>query len=98
YSQMDSRTDRGALWENYFIAERMKYLHYNKIFAKRFFWRTAQQKEIDYLEDYNGKLSAFEIKWNPLNKHKFPSTFVKNYKDANFFLVHPDNFFEFIGE
>ncbi len=96
YSQLDSRTDRGALWENYIIAERMKYLHYNKIFAKRFFWRTAQQKEIDYLEDYNGKLSAYEIKWNPLKKHKFPSTFVKNYKDANCFLIHPDNFQEFI--
>ena len=97
YSQLDSRTDRGALWENYIIAERMKYLHYNKIFAKRFFWRTAQQKEIDYLEDYNGKLSAYEIKWNPLSKHKFPSTFVKNYKESNCFLVHPDYFQEFIG-
>lgn len=97
YSQLDSRTDRGALWENFFISERMKYLHYNKIFAKRFFWRTAQQMEIDYLEDYNGKLSAFEIKWNPTKKHKFPVTFTKSYPDTDCFLVHPDNFQEFMG-
>ncbi|TVQ86239.1 MAG: ATP-binding protein [Bacteroidetes bacterium] len=97
YSQLDSRTDRGVLWENFFIAERMKYLHYNKIFAKRFFWRTAQQMEIDYLEDYNGKLTAFEIKWNPLNKLKFPLSFTKNYPDAECISVHTDNFQEFIG-
>ena len=96
YSQLDSRTDRGALWENYFIAERMKYLHYNKIYAKRFFWRTAQQMEIDYLEDYNGQLTAFEIKWNPLNKFKFPLSFTKNYPDADCMLVNPDNFQSFL--
>lgn len=97
YSQLDSRTDRGALWENFFIAERMKYLHYNKIYAKRFFWRTAQQMEIDYLEDYNGKLTAFEIKWNPTKKHKFPVTFTKNYQDADCFLIHHDNFQNYLG-
>jgi uncharacterized protein len=97
YSQLDSRTDRGALWENFFIAERMKYLHYNKIYAKRFFWRTAQQMEIDYLEDYNGKLTAFEIKWNPLTKFKFPLSFTKNYPDAECISVHTDNFQDYLG-
>lgn len=97
YSPLDSRTDRGVLWENFFIAERMKYLHYNKNYAKRFFWRTTQQMEVDYLEEYDGKISAFEIKWNPLKKYKFPTTFVKNYPEATCFLVHPGNFQEFMG-
>jgi len=85
------------LWENFFIAERMKYLHYNKIYAKRYFWRTAQQQEIDYIEEYNGKIDAFEIKWNTFKKVSFPKTFTGNYPDAETHIVNPDNFWEYLG-
>ena len=79
FSRLSSRTDTGLLWENYFISERMKYLHYNKIYANRYFWRTRQQQEIDHIEDYNGQLTAYEIKWNPGKKIKFPKTFSSAY-------------------
>ncbi len=97
FSPIDSRTDRGVLWENFFIAERMKHLHYHKVYAKRYFWRTAQQMEIDYLEERDGKISAYEIKWNSNKKYKFPTTFTKNYPNADCFLVHPGNFQDFMG-
>lgn len=97
YSPIPSRTDAGALWENFFIAERMKYLHYNKIYAKRYFWRTTQQNEIDYLEESGGSLTAFEIKWKTTSKAKFPLTFTRNYPEAQTHLVHPENFLDFLG-
>lgn len=97
FSPLSSRTDTGELWENYFISERMKYLHYNKIYANRYFWRTKQQQEIDYLEEYNGQISAYEIKWNPTKKIKFPKTFTNNYKNSDCIIINPENFWEYIG-
>lgn len=97
YSPLASRNDAGMLWENFFISERMKFLHYNKFYTKRFFWRTTQQQEIDYLEEYNGKLTAWEIKWNPKKQVNLPKTFTKNYPDATTHIVNPDNFWEHVG-
>jgi uncharacterized protein len=97
FSPVGSRTDIGMLWENFFISERMKFLHYNKIYAKRYFWRTTQQQEIDYLEEYDGKLTAFEIKWNTQKKVYFPKTFTDNYPDASIHQITRENFWEFLG-
>jgi uncharacterized protein len=97
FSPVDSRTDFGMLWENFFISERMKFLHYNKIYAKRYFWRTTQQQEIDYLEECDGKLTAYEIKWNPIKKVHIPSTFTGNYPEAAFHHITRDNFWGFLG-
>ena len=54
--------------ENFWIGERMKFLKNNRILANSYFWRTYDQQEIDYIEESNGVLKAFEIKWN---KNKF---------------------------
>lgn len=96
---LDSRTDTGALWENFLISERMKYLSYQQdlLFTRRYFWRTTQQQEIDYLEDRGSKLYAWEFKWNPHAKVKFPATFTNAYPDAITARVDPDNFEAFIG-
>lgn len=97
YNDFDLRSDQGALWENFVISERMKYLHYNKLYSKSYFWRTAQQQEIDYLEEYNGKLLAFEIKWNTKEKVKFPLAFTSNYHDTRLLTINPDNIWDFVG-
>lgn len=97
FSPINSRTDQGILWENFFIAERMKYLHYHKIYSKRYFWRTLQQQEIDYIEELDGRLTAFEIKWNPNAKFSFPITFTRNYPGSENHFIHRENFWEFLG-
>lgn len=97
YSLLNQRTDIGALWENFVVSERMKYLSYNKIYANRYFWRTAQQQEIDYLEEYNGQLTAFEIKWNSNKKVSFPKTFTTNYPDTKLNTINPENIWDFVG-
>lgn len=52
-----------ALWENFCIAERLKFLHYNHLQINSYFWRTYSQREIDYIEEAEGKYKAYEIKW-----------------------------------
>jgi hypothetical protein len=96
FSPMASRTDAGALWENFFVAERTKHIHYNMNFSKQYFWRTQQQQEIDYLEELDGKLTAYELKWNPNQKAKIPLTFKRAYPEANSHIIHSENFWDFI--
>lgn len=79
---IDLRQDKGALWENFLISERLKILQYNKILANSFFWRTTQQQEIDYVEESNGKISAYEFKWKNEGRKRIPTSFEKAYQAA----------------
>jgi predicted AAA+ superfamily ATPase len=96
FNPIGLRNDIGALWENFLISERMKYLQYNKIYTNRFFWRTHSHQEIDYVEERDGKLFAFEFKWNKNAKAKFPRTFIHTYPDNETKLINSDNFEEFV--
>ncbi len=98
FKPLSERTDTGALWENFLLAERMKFLHYNNIEAPRYFWRTTQQQEIDLIEDYEEKLSAYEFKWNAFSKVRFPQTFTQNYPGAETRIISPANIEEFLLE
>lgn len=90
FSQVENRTDMGALWENFAIAERLKYISYNNIWRNSWFWRTKDQNEIDYIEEGDGNLDAFEFKWNPKTRYKCPSQFTQSYPDARVSLITPD--------
>ncbi len=96
FNQIENRTDIGALWENFLISERIKHLKYNKIYANYWFWRTKEQKEIDWIEEYNGQISTFEFKWNPSMKVKTPKMFLENYTDSTFEVIHKDNYEDFL--
>ena len=96
FSQVEMRTDVGALWENFIVSERQKYNDYTHRWCNRYFWRTREQKEIDYLEECDGVLSAFEFKYNPRKHTPLPKGFAENYKDASFKVVTPENMEEFI--
>ncbi len=92
------RQDIGALWENFLITERMKLLHYKGIYANRYFWRTHAKQEIDYVEEYQGKLFAYEFKWNPSRKVRFPKTFLTAYPNHQTKVVNSTNYYEFLME
>lgn len=91
FKPVASRTDTGALWENFVIAERMKLLRYNETDATQYFWRTTQQQEIDLVEVSSGQLNAYEFKWGKNQKFRFPQTFTNNYVGSATFVVTPDN-------
>jgi len=97
FNPIGLRNDVGALWENFLICERMKKMEYERIYANQFFWRTHDKKEIDYIEERDGKLFAFEFKWNTnKSKHKFPKAFLSSYPENETKLITPDNFEDFI--
>lgn len=97
FKPASARTDIGALWENFIIVERMKFLRYQGIDASHYFWRTTQQQEIDLIEENGEKLAAFEFKWSKAEKARFPQTFTENYPHAETQIFSPENVEEFIG-
>jgi predicted AAA+ superfamily ATPase len=90
------RDDTGALWENYFVTERLKYQHYTGKMINNHFWRTYQQQEIDWVEEEGGKLRAFEIKWNPTKKVRVPSAWLQAYPNSQFQVITPENYLDWI--
>ena len=96
YRAPEVRQDIGALWENFVIAERMKSNEYYHRWVNRYFWRTKQQQEIDYLEESGGKLNAYEMKWNPRAKASITKTFTEAYPKSEFQVITPDNSADFL--
>ena len=96
YRAPEVRQDIGSLWENFVVAERMKSNEYYHRWVNRYFWRTKQQQEIDYLEESGGKLHAYEMKWNPRAKASITKTFTEAYPDSEFQIITPDNISDFL--
>lgn len=91
FTPLALRRDKGALWENYFIADRQKINQYRMHHAQPFFWRTYDGQKIDYVEKINNQLSAFEIKWTE-KKIKVPPAFNNAYPHATFQTINTDNY------
>jgi predicted AAA+ superfamily ATPase len=91
FRQLELRDDVGKLWENFLVSERFKRNGYTESYANPWFWRTQAQQEIDYVEEQDGRLSAFEFKWNPTAKVKKPQVFQTAYPDSSFTVIHKDN-------
>lgn len=96
FAMPEQRTDIGALWENFLVSERMKRNVYEGNYAQMYFWRTQSQQEIDYVEECDGQLNAFEFKWNPKVKAHLPKAFIDAYPGSSFEVISPDNYEEFI--
>lgn len=95
FTPLTVRPDRGALWENFCIAERVKFLKTHRLFYNLYFWKSYQQQEIDYIEEYAGKLHGYEIKWNE-KKWKVPLAFKEAYPQSTIELINKDNYRNFI--
>ena len=90
------RTDMGALWENFLISERMKKNVYSGNYAQMYFWRTQTQQEVDYVEEVDGRLAAYEFKWNPRAKASIPKSFMEAYPSTSFEVITPENYIRFL--
>jgi uncharacterized protein len=98
FAPVSIRQDVGALWENFLITERKKLLQYHGFHGRTYFWRNKQQAEIDYVEEIDGKIYAYEFKWNPLAKVKFSALFLENYKPIETKVIHPENFWQWLNQ
>lgn len=95
--EMRSPIELGAMWENWIIAERLKYNNNSGVFVTPRFWRTKDQAEVDYVEEIDGAISAYEFKWNTKTTAKISASFVRAYPEAKVQIVTPDNFANFVG-
>lgn len=98
FAPLSTRQDIGALWENFLMTERKKLLNYHGFYGRTYFWRNKQQAEVDYVEEIDGKIYAFEFKWNPAAKPKFPHAFIDNYQPAETKIIHQENFWQWLNE
>ncbi|MEL7220059.1 MAG: ATP-binding protein [Bacteroidota bacterium] len=94
-NEIEFRSDIGALWENFLVSERIKQNRYKLRLASSYFWRTTQRQEIDYVEEVNMELFAYEFKWNPKKKARISKTFIKQY-NAESKVISRDNFRDFV--
>ena len=95
FNYFNMRNDVGMLWENFLFMERIKKQQYHRIHANNFFWRTYDQKEIDMVEERNGKLYGFEFKWQP-KKTKPPTRWLESYENAEYHVISKDNYIDFL--
>ena len=96
FAPLNQRNDVGILWENFILSERIKQIAYTQMHVKPYFWRSKDQAEIDYVEEVDGKISAFEFKWNPKVKSRFANSFVQAYSPEKTMVVHRDNYWEWL--
>ena len=96
FAPLTLRTDVGALWENWLVSERLKRLAYAQSYARSYFWRTTTQSEIDYIEELDGQIKAFEFKWNPHEKAKMPQSFAAAYPNATYSVISRESYDGFL--
>ena len=93
------RTDAGALFENYAIVEKMKIYNQRGRSPNFYFWRTYDQKEIDFIEEYEGKIQAIEFKLSQKSKLSSAAKkqFLTAYPESEIKLVTPENLETFLS-
>jgi len=95
FNDLTRRDDCGALWENYVVMERLKKQEYTRLWSNNYFWRTYDQKEIDWVEEREGKLFGYEFKSNHTNALA-PKLWTETYPDASFECVNKESYLPFI--
>ncbi len=96
FNPLSERNDVGALFENFVMMERLKLREYKNIYGDTYFWRTYGGKEIDIVEDRDGKLFGFEVKWQGGTKTPAPREWKAAYPQASYKVITRDNYFDFV--
>jgi uncharacterized protein len=97
FNPLNLRSDTGGLWENFCIVERMKSNMNRRRFVNSWFWRTYDQKEVDYIEEEGGQLTAFEFKFRSSGKNRIPREFLEIYQGTNFTTVSKENYWDYLS-
>lgn len=95
FNPLELRQDVGALWENFFISERLKFNHNRRRNVNIYFWRTYDRYELDYVEEEGGRLYGFECKWSD-RRWQPPALFSQTYPEGEVRVVNRENYLEFL--
>ncbi len=97
FNEPSLRADAGALWENFCVVERVKRNHYAGRLVNSWFWRTYDQKEIDWVEESDGKFAGFEFKWGRKSASRGSGEFKATYPGSVVDIINPDTIWDFAG-
>lgn len=96
FNPLSRRDDLGMLWENYLVMERLKKQEYTRLWSNNYFWRTYDQKEIDWIEEREGNLFGYEFKSGKAIVPA-PKLWTKTYPKSNFECINQENYLSFIS-
>lgn len=95
FNPLRLRDDVGKLWENFLVIERLKHQAYAPLYSNNYFWRTWDQKELDWIEEREGKLFAYEFRWE-LHNARVPKDWSATYPNSKAEIIHRENYLDFI--
>ena len=98
FNPLEQRNGVGQLWENFIFIARLKQATYKEFYGRRYFWRTYQGQEVDFVEEIEKTLTGFEVKWSTTKRFKTPSDWVENYPEAKFNVITPSNYLDYIAK
>ena len=90
FSELDIRPDRGALFENFIIAECVKANAYTGSGYTLRYWRSKQKSEVDLVLTKGNRVIGVEIKYG---KTSFSQAFMRRYPGATCKVVTAENFY-----
>jgi predicted AAA+ superfamily ATPase len=97
FNPLTLRNDVGQLWENYLVVERGKANQAAERLVNTYFWRTYDQKEIDYIEEHGGKLYGYEFMWQSGDiRRATRNEFLEAYPGSKLMAVTRENFESFL--
>lgn len=96
FNPLHLRDDTGSLWENYLVMERLKKQQYERIVSNNYFWRTYDQKELDWVEEREGRLWGYEFKWGK-EVQKSPKLWLETYPNSSYECITQENYLKFIS-
>jgi predicted AAA+ superfamily ATPase len=96
FQPVELRNDIGQLWESYLISERIKFQHFKHTRTNNFFWRTYDRQEIDWVEERDGTIHGFELKWTE-SKAAAPVAWRNAYPEASFTVISRENYSHWLG-
>lgn len=99
FSPLSTRSDAGAIWENFFFMERVKMHDTLRDRKKMFFWRTKTNSpnELDFIEVRDRTMEAFECKLSPKAQAKPGEAFLRAYPECPVHVVSPTTCLPFFG-
>lgn len=96
FNALKLRQDVGQLWENFIVMEKIKKNAYEQRLVNHYFWRTYDQKEIDLVEEAEGKLVGYEIKWSGEVKRSTVNLFEDTYPNSEVHTINKENYLDFL--
>ena len=96
FNELGDRNDTGNLFENFIVMERQKTNAYQQRISQTYFWRTYDGQEVDVIEEHNGRIHGYEVKWSQAKKARTPKSWKTTYPDALLTLINGENYLPFI--